>query len=110
MKMAICPACRKGKLVKFEDTRYCSENCGFVEDIHPLESRKWLLKIAENDKNYWRREYFDQLPTFIAHEYFRLWLMTCCPNVFCMVYQLKDVCEVLMKFPVLCAAAYLNND
>ena len=108
--MAICPACRKGKLVKFEDTRYCSENCGFVEDIKPIRAQKWLLKIAENDKNYWRREYFDKLPTFIAHEYRRLWLMTRRPNVFCMVYQLKDVGEVLMKFPVLCAAAYLNND
>ena len=66
--MAICPACRKGKLVKFEDTRYCSENCGFVEDIKPIRAQKWLLKIAENDKHYWRREYFDKLPTFIAHE------------------------------------------
>ena len=108
--MATCPACRKGKLVKFEDTRYCSENCGFVEDIKPIRAQKWLLKIAENDKNYWRREYFDKLPTFIAHEYRRLWLMTRRPNVFCMVYQLKDVGEVLMKFPVLCAAAYLDND
>lgn len=108
--MATCPACRKGKLVKFEDTRYCSENCGFVEDIHPLESRKWLLEIAHNNRDYWCRDFFDSLPTFIAHEYFRLWLMTCRPNVFCMVYQLKDVGEVLMKFPVLCAAALLNDD
>ena len=108
--MATCPACRKGKLVKFEDTRYCSENCGFVEDIKPIRAQKWLLKIAENDRNYWRREYFDKLPTFIAHEYRRLWLMTRRPNVFCMVYQLKDVGEVLMKFPVLCAAAVLNDD
>ena len=108
--MATCPACRKGKLVKFEDTRYCSENCGFVEDIKPIRAQKWLLKIAENDKHYWRREYFDKLPTFIAHEYRRLWLMTRRPNVFCMVYQLKDVGEVLMKFPVLCAAAFLNDD
>ena len=108
--MATCPACRKGKLVKWEDTRYCNAECGFVEDIKPLKAQKWLLKIAANDKNYWRREFFDKLPTFIAHEYRRLWLMTRRPNVFCMVYQLKDVGEVLMKFPVLCAAAYLNND
>ena len=69
---------------------------------------KWLLTIATN-KNYWQKRYFNELPTFIAHEYYRLRLMALYPNVFCMVYQIKDVCEVLLKLPVLCAAAYLKE-
>ena len=35
--------------------------------------------------------------------------MTCDRNVFCMVYQIKDVGEVLLKLPILCAAAYLKE-
>lgn len=71
-------------------------------------SAQWLLDIAENE-DYWQERYFDELPTFISHEYYRLRLMALYPNVFCMVYQIKDVGEVLLKLPVLCAAAYLKE-
>lgn len=107
--MKKCPACGKETLIESNDIRYCSDGCGFVQEINSPESTKWLLTISEN-KEYWKNEFFEKLPVFIAHEYRRLWLMTCRPNVFCMVYQLKDVGEILLKFPVLCAAAYLNDD
>ena len=72
------------------------------------KNNHWLLEISQNE-NYWQERYFDELPTFIAHEYYRLWQMTCDQNVFCMVYQIKDVGEVLLKLPILCAAAYLKE-
>ena len=108
--MGICPACGIGTLVKSDNTLYCDKGCGYIKEYPSLSSQDWLLDISNNREQYWKNEFFDALPTFIAHEYRRLWLMTCRPNAFCMVYQLKDVCEVLMKFPVLCAAAYLKND
>ena len=108
-EMKKCPACGKETLVESNDIRYCGDGCGFVQEINPPESTRWLLAISAN-KEYWKSQFFEKLPVFIAHEYRRLWLMTCRPNVFCMVYQLKDVGEILLKFPVLCAAAYLNDD
>ena len=72
------------------------------------KNNHWLLEISQNEY-YWQERYFDELPTFIAHEYYRLWQMTCDRNVFCMVYQIKDVGEVLLKLPILCAAAYLKE-
>ena len=72
------------------------------------KNNHWLLEISQNEY-YWQERYFDELPTFIAHEYYRLWQMTCDQNVFCMVYQIKDVGEVLLKLPILCAAAYLKE-
>ena len=108
-EMKKCPACGKETLIESNDIRYCGDGCGFVQEINPPESTRWLLAISAN-KEYWKSQFFEKLPVFIAHEYRRLWLMTCRPNVFCMVYQLKDVGEILLKFPVLCAAAYLNDD
>ena len=100
---------RKGNAGRIQRYTYCGDGCGFVQEINPPESTRWLLAISAN-KEYWKSQFFEKLPVFIAHEYRRLWLMTCRPNVFCMVYQLKDVGEILLKFPVLCAAAYLNDD
>ncbi|MDD6395120.1 MAG: hypothetical protein PUB37_02920 [Firmicutes bacterium] len=109
--MSTCPACKKNKLIRVGDTYQCKDpECGLIRQIKTPKAQKWLLKIADNEKAYWRRVFFDDLPTFVAHEYRRLWLMARRPNVFCMVYQLKDVCEVMLKFPVLCAAAYLRDE
>ena len=85
-EMKKCPACGKETLVESNDIRYCGDGCGFVQEINPPESTRWLLAISAN-KEYWKSQFFEKLPVFIAHEYRRLWLMTCRPNVFCMVYH-----------------------
>ncbi|MBQ1617057.1 MAG: hypothetical protein II086_07345, partial [Ruminococcus sp.] len=103
-----CPVC--GNALEIDGDEYVCTNagCHYTASVAADSRGKWLLTIAAN-KTYWQERYFNELPTFIAHEYYRLRLMALYPNVFCMVYQIKDVCEVLLKLPVLCAAAYLKE-
>ena len=103
-----CPIC--GNALEIDGDEYVCKNagCHYTASVAADSRGKWLLTIAAN-KTYWQERYFNELPTFIAHEYYRLRLMALYPNVFCMVYQIKDVCEVLLKLPVLCAAAYLKE-
>lgn len=103
-----CPIC--GSALEIDGDEYVCKNsgCHYTASAAADSRGKWLLTIAAN-KTYWQERYFNELPTFIAHEYYRLRLMALYPNVFCMVYQIKDVCEVLLKLPVLCAAAYLKE-
>ena len=69
----------------------------------------WIGDLL-NDPTIWEALQDDVFPAPIVHELRRLRSIFEQRQVFAMVFQIKDVGEVLMKFPVLCSAAYLKND
>ncbi|MGN0473833.1 MAG: tetratricopeptide repeat protein [Acutalibacteraceae bacterium] len=61
--MSTCPACKKNKLICVGDTYQCEDSeCGFIQQIKIRKAQKWHLKIADNEKVYWRRVFFADLP------------------------------------------------
>ena len=73
------------------------------------ENPTWIEDLL-NDSALWKSIDDDAFPEPISHELLRLRSIFEQHQVFAMVFQIKDVGEVLMKFPVLCSAAYLKND
>ena len=73
------------------------------------ENPTWIEDLL-NDPALWKSIDDDAFPEPISHELLRLRSIFEQRQVFAMVFQIKDVGEVLMKFPVLCSAAYLKND
>ena len=69
----------------------------------------WIEDLL-NDSALWKSIDDDAFPEPVSHELLRLRSIFEQRQVFAMVFQIKDVGEVLMKFPVLCSAAYLKND
>ncbi len=68
----------------------------------------WHLQIAADD-SLWYEEAFEEFPAVIAHEYHRLRELFHQGQVYGVLLQLKDLFEVLIKFPVLVAAAESND-
>lgn len=85
-----CPGCRQ-KLIK-----------SVIEN--------WNNKISENDK-FWSLKSFDDYPTIIAHEYWRLYDLIDKNKIYGALMQFKDVFEIILKYPILVLSSiyYHNN-
>lgn len=66
-------------------------------------------KEVQNDMNNWSTEVFTEYPYIIAHEYYRLYNMIGAGEIYGCIFQLKDVLEVAIKFPILLAAAITDS-
>ena len=76
---------------------------------NPLTSSDWIDRLL-CDSSLWKASYFSDFPAPISLEYRHMQEIFTKKQVFAMVYQLKDLGEVLLKFPVLCSAAILLDD
>ncbi len=108
--MPVCPKCGS-ELESFKRKFVCShEECdfsisqakfpGLLETSEPPASIPWCRCLCQ-DERLWQKEAFEAYPSVIAHEYWRLYDLLRQGQPYGAFLQVKDVFEVLIKFPVL---------
>jgi hypothetical protein len=80
--------------------------CGhsIKKELYTLNSRHWLTKIAEN-KELWHQAIFDAKLPIISSEYQRLFKLCKEKQSYGVLLEIKDMFEILIKFPSLLTAA-----
>lgn len=116
--MPICPKCQseldefKGKFVcSHEDCDFSLNKTQFYQRYSPeveneFVQRPWFKRLC-CDETLWQKEVFETYPCIIAHEYWRLYDLLNQGQTYGAFLQLKDMFEVLIKFPTLIAASML---
>lgn len=67
--------------------------------------------IAESAEDaIWHKEAFEAFPSVLAHEYYRLYQLSCADNIFGTMLQLKDVIEATIKLLVLTVSAWARKN
>jgi tetratricopeptide (TPR) repeat protein len=111
--MPICPQCSSILEVINNNIYECS-SCDFMMRIDKFESKyenskkSWFIKICEDDE-LWFKQAFTEYPSIIAHEYDRLYYMFKEGHTYGAIFQIKDLLEVLLKFPTLIAMSIIYN-
>lgn len=116
VRLPICPKCTS-QLNIFSNRIYECPNCDFMMRIDLFQSKfeksqvPWYKKIY-NDDSLWFKDAFDKYPSIISHEYYRLYDMFNEGHTYGAILQIKDLLEVLIKFPTLIAMSniYDRND
>ena len=75
---------------------------------HGLPQQPWFKQLCA-DETLWQKNVFENYPCIIAHEYWRLYDLLDRGQTYGAFLQLKDVFEVLIKFPTLIAASMLMD-
>ncbi len=98
--MQNCPNCNI-QLKEFDGNFIC-KNCKqlFTKVDLRKAQQHWYKNICDNE-NLWCKKVFDDYPSIIAHEYWRLYDLLKNGQTYGAFLQLKDVFEVLLKFPTL---------
>ncbi len=113
----LCPVCGKADVTgnRNRDTARC-EACGFEsltsEELHSFDLslarttdyRTFCRELASSPPFPWVQEVFDDWPSPIAHEYYRLRKLLEDGEIIGAIWQLKDFAEVLIKFPTIIMA------
>ncbi|KYH34007.1 tetratricopeptide repeat protein [Clostridium tepidiprofundi DSM 19306] len=68
----------------------------------------WYINLSER-KELWLEDAFNEFPLIIAHEYWRLKDLLRNGKTYGAFFQVKDLFEILIKFPVLIAASDIYN-
>jgi len=102
--MKHCPRCQAFlESPQANGKRTCSNgSCDFVK----LSDPTWYATLAQNPA-LWYTPAFNAFPPVLAHEYKRLRDLLQAGQTYGVMYQLKDVFEVQLKFPLLVGAACL---
>jgi hypothetical protein len=116
--MPSCPKCQS-ELDEFKGKFVCSHaDCDFsiskvkFSQLYPPETKRkvtqlpWFKRLC-CDETLWQKEVFETYPCIIAHEYWRLYDLLDQGQTYGAFLQLKDMFEVLIKFPTLIAASML---
>jgi tetratricopeptide (TPR) repeat protein len=106
--MPICPKCQS-ELDEFKGKFVCSnEECDFSLSKAKFTQSKlpWYTRLCQ-DNTLWQKEVFEEYPSIIAHEYWRLYDLLGKGQPYGAFLQLKDMFEVLIKFPTLIGASIL---
>ncbi len=69
----------------------------------------WLKELA-NDESLWEERVYEEMPAVIAYEYRRLHEMAAEGNVYGTMLQMKDVCEIILKYPMILGLCILKED
>lgn len=104
--MSNCPICGT-ELEKYKDKFIC-KNCKqvFTKDDLTKAQRPWYKNLCA-DESLWYKKVFDKYPSIIAHEYWRLYDLLEHGQTYGAFWQLKDLFEVLLKFPTLILASVI---
>jgi len=106
MTQKICPICKSALEAPLASAKQLCSNahCDYV--YLPGQALVWYQGLAE-DAAYWHEAAFVDFPPVLAHEYRRLRQLLAAGQSYGALLQLKDVFEVMLKFPMLAAAACL---
>lgn len=114
---AICPKC-KSTLEEVTNKYVCiNENCDYfiakkyfnLEDKSINNNDKVQLNESILEENLWCKGAFDSFPSIISKEYKMLYTYYANNNIFGVMFKIKDVFEVLIKFLVLIVASAIYN-
>ncbi|SOC24129.1 hypothetical protein SAMN05880501_11698 [Ureibacillus xyleni] len=112
--MTTCPKCHSN-LEEFKGKLICSNgSCDYISLVSEVQlmediiEETWYEAICNNE-TYWYQQGFETYPSVISHEYWRLYDMLKQGQIYGAILQLKDVFEVLIKFPTLYAASAIYN-
>ena len=94
----ICPECNTS-MVNIEKFWFCGK-CG--RSVQFTDNNN-----DENIDNYFYTDAFEEYYSIIAHEYYRLYILMKEKKYYGTLLQLKDVLEVMLKFPVLITVNYI---
>ena len=79
-----------------------------------MEKENWKntdwLKVFAEDASLWEERAYDEMPAVIAHEYYRLHELAEQGNVYGVMLQLKDTCEILIKYPTILGLCILEQE
>lgn len=106
--MLFCPNC-ESELEEYKGRLICSNyECNYVTLLNTSQavSTPWYKMLCEEEA-YWYKPAFESFPSIIAHEYWRLFDMLEKGQTFGSLLQLKDLFEVIIKFPILIAASHM---
>lgn len=106
-----CPIC-SDKLYKIKNKLVCgNEQCNFqcLEEDYKKESQPWNLQKC-NDSTLWKDEGFDNYPYIISREYKRLYYLLEQGKLYGVIFQIKDIFEVMLKFPTLLVLSEFCNN
>ena len=110
MKNIKCPHCtldlqENGNFMECPD----DENCGYRISKVKLkkQNQHWLINILE-DNNLWAKEIFDLNLPIISNEYKRLYTLCKEKQSYGMFLEIKDIFEVLIKFPILLVVSKID--
>jgi len=108
--MPLCPDCN----FELDKTEYkyvcCNGDCSFsckIEDLGKTHL-SWFEKLCEN-KALWHKETFENYPSIISYEYYELFILLKKGQTYGAFLQLKDLFEVLIKFPTLIGVSFIYN-
>lgn len=109
--MSKCPECLR-ELSILDGIIYECENCDFMIRISKYEEKfgkpieNWYIELCK-DENMWFENAFHEFPSIISHEYFRLYSMLKEGHTYGAMLQIKDLLEVLLKFPTLIVMGHI---
>lgn len=111
MNNYLCPICNE-PLYKLSSKLVCgNDKCDFqcLESNYYKELQPWNIQQCK-DATLWKENVFLQYPYIIAIEYKRLFSLLEQNKLYGVIFQLKDIFEVLIKFPTLLVLnKYCNN-
>lgn len=109
--MKKCPYC-DNELQQVAQKLICiSDDCNFQCKIEEYDhiNEPWGEKISK-DNELWNYEVLEKFPYMIAVEYKRLYSLTKENKLYGVMFQIKDIFELLLKFPVLLVMSrYCDN-
>ncbi|WP_042454303.1 tetratricopeptide repeat protein [Neobacillus dielmonensis] len=108
--MYTCPDCNS-ELDEFKGKLICSnDDCNFsiLKSNYVPSNTKWNKRMTSGNR-YWYKEAFENYPSIIAHEYWRLFDMIDQGQTFGALLQLKDVFEVMIKLPTLVSVSHIYH-
>ncbi|MTI53741.1 tetratricopeptide repeat protein [Geosporobacter ferrireducens] len=102
--MTICNGCKTELKYINEINGYVCKKCNIFIDAAKDNGLEWYAQLI-NDRSVWHSIAFEKFPIIIAHEYKRLYELLKNGQTYGALLQLKDVFEVLIKFPILIIAS-----
>ncbi len=106
-----CPVCNKELFLLNKKLICPNEDCSFQSVISNFtySQMPWYIQKCKDD-SIWNLEVFDSYPFFISMEYKRLYDLLNENKLYGVLFQIKDIFEVLLKLPVLLIInKYCNN-
>lgn len=88
----------------------CNTELAYTDALRcPVCGREWN-EILTSDENFFNGDLEEQLNALISYAYRKLRLFIADKQIYGAMLQIKDLYEILMKFPVLVASAYFFHE
>ena len=101
-----CPDCAEGRLNRTKELTVCPE-CQYRE-ISPDVDKNWLVNLSRDTK-LWDKQVTEAVPFLLVNQYEEIQAMAAQGSGYKTLHSLHELIRLLIRFPVLCAAAVLED-